>query len=54
MVPVRFVAICERGHIEDFPFLEWVHRGEDIADSEKHDLTYRAGRAAALSGIAIS
>ena len=54
MVPVRFVAICERGHIEDFPFLEWVHFGKDIPDPESHFLTYQAGRSAALSGISIS
>ena len=23
---VQFIAMCERGHIQDFPFREWVHR----------------------------
>jgi hypothetical protein len=23
---VRFVAICDKGHLQDFPWLEWVHR----------------------------
>lgn len=26
MSQVPFVAICENGHIDDFPFREWVHR----------------------------
>jgi Domain of unknown function (DUF1998) len=26
MVQVRFVAMCEQGHIQDFPWREWVHR----------------------------
>lgn len=26
MSQVRFVALCEEGHIQDFPWLEWVHR----------------------------
>lgn len=26
LIPVRFVAICNSGHIDDFPFLKWVHR----------------------------
>lgn len=26
MAQVRFVAVCEDGHIQDFPWLEWVHR----------------------------
>ena len=53
IVPVRFIAVCPRGHIEDFPFMEWVHNGEKIADPENHILRYKAGRSAALSGIVI-
>jgi hypothetical protein len=26
MVQVRFIAICEEGHLQDFPWNEWVHR----------------------------
>ncbi len=26
LVQVRFIAICERGHIQDFPWRQWVHR----------------------------
>lgn len=26
MVQVRFIAICEAGHIQDFPWREWVHQ----------------------------
>jgi len=26
MVQVRFIALCDRGHIQDFPWREWVHR----------------------------
>ena len=29
MVQVRFVAMCERGHLQDFPWREWVHRDEN-------------------------
>ena len=25
MVPLRFVAVCSDGHIEDFPWIEWAH-----------------------------
>jgi len=24
--PVPFLAVCDRGHIQDFPFRQWVHR----------------------------
>jgi len=53
LIPVRFVAICGQGHIEDFPFLEWVHRGKPY--DETHRLRLRAGRSAStLSGIVIN
>lgn len=52
MVPERFIAICEDGHIEDFPIMEWVHAksGKEITDRCK---LYRStgGSSASLSGI---
>ena len=53
LVPVRFVSICPQGHIEDFPFMEWVHGGRDPVENG-HALSYRTGTAPALSGIVIS
>ncbi len=51
LIPSRFIAICPEGHIEDFPFLEWVHEGP--AGKDCH-LRLRAGRSASsLSGIQI-
>lgn len=26
MVQVRFIALCEKGHIQDFPWREWTHK----------------------------
>jgi len=53
LIPVRFIAICPNGHIEDFPFMEWVHRG--TAPEGQHNLRLRAGRSSgALSGIEIT
>src|SRR5215210_2191743 len=28
LAQVRFVAVCDRRHIQDFPWREWVHRSE--------------------------
>ena len=25
MVPVRFVVVCENGHVDEFPWIEWAH-----------------------------
>lgn len=52
LIPVRFVAACETGHIRDFPFMEWVHR--DVPATAECRLRLRAGRSSAgLSGITI-
>ncbi|MDW8208816.1 MAG: DUF1998 domain-containing protein [Chloroherpetonaceae bacterium] len=53
MIPVRFIAVCERGHIQDFPFLEWVHQGVPVTP-ECRIIRLRAGGASAsLGGIRI-
>lgn len=53
LIPVRFVAICKLGHIQDFPFMEWVHKNTTY--DENHKLRLRAGRSSSsLSGIDIS
>jgi hypothetical protein len=31
LVPSRFVLGCDNGHIEDFPYWKWIHRGGDHA-----------------------
>ena len=54
LIPVRFIAICQQGHIEDFPFEEWVHNGSKCTDTNPV-MRLRAGRSSgALSGIDIS
>lgn len=53
LIPVRFIAVCPEGHIRDFPFMEWVHDGQQPEGI--HNLRLRAGRSSgALSGIDIS
>ncbi|MBK7425568.1 MAG: hypothetical protein IPI60_00270 [Saprospiraceae bacterium] len=42
MIPVRFVAACPSGHIQDVPFKEWVHNGPVPNDGE-HELSYHTG-----------
>jgi hypothetical protein len=52
LIPVRFVAVCDTGHIQDFPFIEWLHRDKAAASACR--LRLRAGRSSAgLSGISI-
>lgn len=52
MIPVRFITVCEAGHIEDFPFMQWVHREQKSNSLCKLRLT--TGRnSSSLSGISI-
>lgn len=52
LIPVRFITVCEMGHIEDFPFMEWLHR--DRPHDSFCKLRLLPGRSSsALSGIKI-
>lgn len=53
LIPIRIVAVCGVGHIQDFPFTEWVHQERRIQEGCR--LRFRAGRSSAsLAGIKIS
>ena len=43
MNPVRFVAACPSGHIQDVPFKEWVHNGVIPNDGIEHEISYHTG-----------
>lgn len=52
LVPERFIAVCEDGHIEDFPIMEWVHKKSNKPISETCRLIRSTGgSSSALSGI---
>ena len=54
LTPSRFVACCENGHIDDFPYFQWVHRGTETAGT-KHELKLTArGASSSLADIVIS
>lgn len=51
LVPSRFIVACERGHIDDFPWIWWTHRGNSCPDP---DLIIRTGvSSSGLTGIRI-
>ena len=54
LIPVRFITVCSQGHIDDFPFDEWAHRGKSKNPDEDHILKYTAGKSSTLGGIRIS
>jgi hypothetical protein len=57
LVPSRFVVCCAAGHIDDFPYFRWLHKGGNstVGSSRGHDMRLRAtGRSASLGDIEIS
>lgn len=54
ITPSRFVACCEDGHIEDFPYFQWVHRGSTTSGSV-HNLSLTSrGSSSSLADIVVS
>ena len=52
MIPERFVAVCEEGHIEDFPIMEWVHAKSDMPIRKECKLVRSTGgSSSSLAGI---
>lgn len=43
MIPVRFIAACDAGHIQDIPFKEWAHKNGTMCDSPKLKYSPSAG-----------
>lgn len=41
LIPSRFVVACLNGHIEDFPYVWWVHRKKGICENPKLRLEYK-------------
>ncbi|MFC4035737.1 DrmB family protein [Streptomyces polygonati] len=57
LVPSRFVMACAHGHLEDFPYWKWVHRGTQrtTTGSCGGELRFRAdGSTASLRAVLIS
>lgn len=53
LIPSRFVVACLNGHIEDFPYVLWVHREKGICDNPQLFLEYK-GHTGGLDSIHIS
>lgn len=56
LTPSRFVIACENGHLDDFPYFEWVHkkttRNEESED--RHHLSlHSTGRTASLQSVVV-
>jgi len=54
LVPSRFVVACPKGHIDDFPYFHWVHKGTAPTDDVHYLSISAVGASAALSDIVVS
>lgn len=55
LTPSRFVICCPNGHIDDFPYFAWVHRGQEFAEGNAHRLSMRTrGQSSSLKDIVVS
>ncbi|MEQ9504135.1 MAG: DUF1998 domain-containing protein [Deltaproteobacteria bacterium] len=52
VLPVRFVRVCDNGHLDEFPWDFWVRH--DPACKRKKGLTLRATDTAGLAGLVLS
>jgi hypothetical protein len=58
LIPSRFIAICPKGHMDDFPYYEWVHNYNDCPKINEIDYIpsfeyYAIGGGASLDDIKI-
>src|SRR3954453_548399 len=54
LVPSRFVIACERGHIDDFPWERWVHRGAAAGSGTPRLKLPPTGATASLAAVVVS
>lgn len=54
LVPSRFVVACESGHLDDFPYVWWVHHGEECKGERAPELEiYMSPERSGLDSIVI-
>lgn len=55
MRQVRFAAVCDHGHLQDFPWREWVRReAKPACVGQNCELYYHAGGSGSLADISVS
>lgn len=55
LIPMRFVVVCKKGHIDDFPFYDWVHQEKKSNNPRSCQLKMMGGKQgnASLLGLKI-
>lgn len=53
LVPVRIVCVCSNGHVQDFPWIEWVHRCNDDRNDDHELKLYSRGKSGEIRDLVI-
>ncbi|MET9199592.1 DUF1998 domain-containing protein [Gordonia sp. NPDC003585] len=52
--PFRLITACTRGHIDEFPFFQWLHREKGGPKDVKHEMRMRSlGRTSSLDDLVL-
>lgn len=52
LVPSRFIVVCENGHIDDFPWVQWAHSQRPVCENPVLELR-TVGSSSGLDGIQV-
>lgn len=53
LYPSRFVVACNQGHIQDFPYIQWVHKDKDCTSNQPVLKFLRYGNSGSLSDLSV-
>lgn len=52
--PFRLITACARGHIDEFPFFQWLHRDRSGVPGTKHEMKMKSlGRTSSLEDLVL-
>jgi hypothetical protein len=52
--PFRLIVACRRGHIDEFPYFQWLHRGQGKAGSDHLMKLEARGRTSSLADLVLT
>lgn len=53
LIPVRIICVCPKGHVQDFPWIEWVHQNDD-PQNDNHELElYSTGYSGGIDDLSV-
>lgn len=53
LIPVRIICVCPKGHIQDFPWVEWVHQSDDPKNYDHELELYSTGYSGGIDDLSI-